>query len=48
MDKIHACEAELTAYMFQELRQIPETKIYGPQPDNNGEGRAALAVFTGG
>src|SRR4028119_473061 len=48
MDKIHACEAELTAYMFQQLRQIPEIKIYGPQPDSNGEGRAALAAFTAG
>jgi cysteine desulfurase/selenocysteine lyase len=48
MDKIHAYEAELTAYMFQQLRQIPEIKIYGPQPDSNGEGRAALAAFTAG
>ncbi|MEG3909068.1 SufS family cysteine desulfurase [Microcoleus sp. w1-18aA5] len=48
MDKIHACEAELTAYMFQQLWQIPEIKIYGPQPDSNGEGRAALAAFTAG
>jgi len=48
MDNIHACEAELTAYLFQQLRQIPEIKIYGPQPDSNGEGRAALAAFTAG
>jgi cysteine desulfurase/selenocysteine lyase len=48
MDKIHAYEAELTAYMFQQLRQIPEIKIYGPQPDSKGEGRAALAAFTAG
>jgi cysteine desulfurase/selenocysteine lyase len=48
MDQIHACEAELTAYLFQQLRQIPQIKIYGPQPDSNGEGRAALASFTAG
>ncbi|MBD2310117.1 SufS family cysteine desulfurase [Desertifilum sp. FACHB-1129] len=48
MDKIHAYEAELTAYLFEQLRQIPELKLYGPQPDENGEGRAALASFTAG
>jgi cysteine desulfurase / selenocysteine lyase len=48
MDNIHAYEAELTAYLFQQLNQIPELKIYGPQPDAQGEGRAALASFTAG
>ncbi|AFY34641.1 SufS family cysteine desulfurase [Calothrix sp. PCC 7507] len=46
MDKIHAYEAELTAYLFQQLEQIPQVRIYGPKPDANGEGRAALAAFT--
>ncbi|WP_017655178.1 cysteine desulfurase [Fortiea contorta] len=46
MDKIHAYEAELTAYLFQQLAQIPQIRIYGPKPDANGEGRAALAAFT--
>ncbi|MDZ8051970.1 MAG: cysteine desulfurase [Aulosira sp. ZfuVER01] len=46
MDKIHAYEAELTAYLFQQLEQIPQIQIYGPKPDANGEGRAALASFT--
>lgn len=46
MDKIHAYEAELTAYMFEKLRQIPDLTIYGPQPNADGEGRAALASFT--
>ncbi|MBD2364611.1 cysteine desulfurase [Anabaena minutissima FACHB-250] len=46
MDKIHAYEAELTAYLFQELEKIPQVTIYGPKPDANGEGRAALAAFT--
>ncbi|MBW4615123.1 MAG: cysteine desulfurase [Desmonostoc vinosum HA7617-LM4] len=46
MDKIHAYEAELTAYLFQQLKQIPQIRIYGPQPNSQGEGRAALATFT--
>jgi cysteine desulfurase/selenocysteine lyase len=46
MDKIHAYEAELTAYLFDQLAQIPQIKIHGPKPDVNGEGRAALAAFT--
>lgn len=48
MDKIHAYEAELTAYLFEQLEQIPQVRIYGPKPDANGEGRAALASFTAG
>ncbi|MBD2388073.1 cysteine desulfurase [Cylindrospermum sp. FACHB-282] len=46
MDKIHAYEAELTAYLFQQLEQIPQIRIYGPKPNAKGEGRAALAAFT--
>jgi cysteine desulfurase/selenocysteine lyase len=48
MNKIHAYEAELTAYLFQQLQQIPELTLYGPNPDAHGEGRAALAAFTAG
>ncbi|QMS90446.1 cysteine desulfurase [Nostoc edaphicum CCNP1411] len=48
MDKIHAYEAELTAYLFQQLEQIPQIRIYGPKPNAKGEGRAALASFTAG
>jgi cysteine desulfurase / selenocysteine lyase len=48
MDRIHAYEAELTAYLFQRLTEIPELRIYGPRPDVEGEGRAALASFTAG
>jgi cysteine desulfurase/selenocysteine lyase len=46
MDKIHAYEAELTSYLFQQLNKIPGLKIYGTQPDSKGFGRAALASFT--
>ncbi|EFA72704.1 Cysteine desulphurases, SufS [Raphidiopsis brookii D9] len=45
MDKIHAYEAELTSYLFDQLAQIPQLTIYGPKPDIHGEGRAALASF---
>lgn len=48
MDKIHAYEEELTAYLFQQLNQIPELRLYGPQPQADGSGRAALASFTAG
>jgi cysteine desulfurase/selenocysteine lyase len=46
MDKIHAYEEELTAYLFKQLRGIPDIKIHGPQPTADGKGRAALASFT--
>ncbi|HIK56577.1 MAG TPA: SufS family cysteine desulfurase [Synechococcales cyanobacterium M55_K2018_004] len=48
MDTIHAYEAELTTYLFQRLAELPEVRTYGPKPDANGEGRAALAAFTTG
>lgn len=45
MDKIHAYEEELTAYLFQKLATVPNLRIYGNQPDTQGKGRAALAAF---
>ncbi|ARV61959.1 cysteine desulfurase [Nostocales cyanobacterium HT-58-2] len=48
MDKIYAYEAELTGYLFEQLGQIPEIRIYGPKPKVAGLGRAALAAFTAG
>ncbi|MDY7021505.1 MAG: aminotransferase class V-fold PLP-dependent enzyme, partial [Cyanobacteriota bacterium] len=48
MDKIHAYEEELTAYLFEKLKEIPELTIYGPKPQADGSGRAALATFTAG
>jgi cysteine desulfurase / selenocysteine lyase len=48
MDKIHAYEEELNAYLFKRLAEIPELRIYGPKPDAEGRGRAALAAFTAG
>ena len=45
MDKIHAYEAELTAYLFKQLETIPDLRIYGKKPTPEGAGRAALAAF---
>ncbi len=46
MDRIHTYEEELTAYLFQQLQQVPQVRIYGPKPSADGKGRAALAAFT--
>ena len=48
MNKIHAYEEELNAYLFQRLQELSELRIYGPQPQADGSGRAALAAFTAG
>lgn len=48
MDKIYTYEAELTGYLFEQLEQIPQIRIYGPKPRVAGLGRAALAAFTAG
>lgn len=48
MDKIYEYEKQLTAYLFEQLNPISELKIYGPQPQADGSGRAALASFTSG
>ncbi|AMW27747.1 SufS family cysteine desulfurase [Arthrospira platensis] len=48
MDKIHAYEQELTAYLFHKLSAIPDITVYGPSPTPEGKGRAALASFSAG
>jgi len=45
MANIHAYEEELTAYLFQKLKQFPNLTIYGPKPTSEGKGRASLAAF---
>jgi cysteine desulfurase/selenocysteine lyase len=45
MEKIHAYEEELTAYLFKQLETIPDIRIYGNKPTPEGKGRAALAAF---
>ncbi len=44
MERIHAYEQELTAYLLERLQELPSVTVYGPQL---GE-RAALASFTVG
>lgn len=46
MDRIHAYEQTLTAYLFEQLSGIPGLTLYGPQPGADGSGRAAIATFT--
>jgi len=46
MDEVEACERHLCKYLFDRLNEIPELTIYGPQPQADGSGRAALAAFT--
>jgi len=48
MENIYAYEAELTAYLWEQLGQMPEIHTYGPKPKVAGLGRAALAAFTAG
>lgn len=45
MENIHQYEEELTAYLFQQLNEIPNLTIYGNQPTTEGKGRGALAAF---
>ncbi|PZO36623.1 MAG: cysteine desulfurase [Shackletoniella antarctica] len=46
MDNIAAYEHELTAYLYQQMQTIPEVTLYGPAPEADGSGHAALATFT--
>jgi cysteine desulfurase / selenocysteine lyase len=46
MAKIHAYEAELTAYLYKQIATVPALQLYGPKPNADGSGRAAIATFT--
>ena len=46
MDRINAYEHEMTKYLFEQLATVPNLVIYGPKPQADGSGRAALAAFT--
>ncbi|MDA0268242.1 MAG: SufS family cysteine desulfurase [Cyanobacteria bacterium] len=46
MAAIARYEHDLTAYLYQQLNPIPQLTLYGPQPQADGSGRAALATFT--
>lgn len=44
LETIHEHEAELTAYAFEQLQELPEITIYGPQPSE----RAGVIAFNFG
>lgn len=46
MDKIAEYEHFLTAYLYEQLSKVPQVKLYGPKPNADGTGRAAIATFT--
>ena len=46
MDRIADYEHELTAYLYEKISAIPQVTLYGPKPNADGTGRAAIATFT--
>ena len=46
MDRIANYEHQLTAYLYEQISAVPEVKLYGPKPNPDGTGRAAIATFT--
>ncbi|MEM1239866.1 MAG: SufS family cysteine desulfurase [Cyanobacteria bacterium P01_H01_bin.26] len=46
MERIAQYEHELTRYLYDALAQIPQLQLYGPSPQADGSGRAAIATFT--
>ncbi|MEO0455862.1 MAG: cysteine desulfurase [Cyanobacteria bacterium P01_A01_bin.114] len=46
IERIASYEHELTQYLYEKLSQIPQVKLYGPKPEADGSGRAAIATFT--
>ncbi|MEM6597002.1 MAG: SufS family cysteine desulfurase [Cyanobacteria bacterium P01_C01_bin.69] len=46
MERIAHYEHLLTAYLYEKISAVPQVKLYGPKPDVNGGGRAAIATFT--
>jgi cysteine desulfurase/selenocysteine lyase len=46
MDRIADYEHMLTAYLYEQISAIPQVTLYGPKPNADGTGRAAIATFT--
>ncbi|MBX2866019.1 MAG: SufS family cysteine desulfurase [Leptolyngbyaceae cyanobacterium MAG.088] len=46
MDRIAQYEHELTRYLYERLADVPQLQLYGPKPEADGSGRAAIATFT--
>ncbi|MEM1252439.1 MAG: SufS family cysteine desulfurase [Cyanobacteria bacterium P01_H01_bin.21] len=46
MERIAQYEHDLTRYLYERLADVPKIKLYGPSPEADGSGRAAIATFT--
>ena len=46
MERIAEYEHQLTAYLYEQIAQVPKLTLYGPKPNADGSGRAAIATFT--
>ena len=46
IERIADYEHELTQYLYERLAEVPQVKLYGPMPEKDGSGRAAIATFT--
>jgi cysteine desulfurase / selenocysteine lyase len=46
MDRIWDYEHEMTRYLYEQIATVPNLTLYGPKPQADGSGRAALATFT--
>ncbi len=46
MDRIADYEHQLTAYLYKQISAVPQGTLYGPKPNADGTGRAAIATFT--
>lgn len=46
MERIAQYEHQLTAYLYEQISAVPQVTLYGPKPQADGTGRAAIATFT--
>lgn len=46
MERIADYEHWLTAYLYEQISAVPKVNLYGPKPNSDGTGRAAIATFT--
>ncbi|MEL6472209.1 MAG: SufS family cysteine desulfurase, partial [Cyanobacteria bacterium J06623_4] len=46
MERIADYEHFLTAYLYDKISAVPQVTLYGPKPQKDGTGRAAIATFT--
>ncbi len=46
MNRIADYEHLLTAYLYEQISAVPQVTLYGPKPNADGTGRAAIATFT--